>query len=154
MVILMGLMSGCARKTAATGPQFQLDYSRLDTALGPLSNEERKAVSDTMELIKSGKHSLALVRLFELNERNPANSSLRILASYALLQGGNLIGAFEEAEKAHKAADGNSYKCWFMAKVALLNGKPEVCARELGHVKGVGDMPVEAAQLEKEMRGN
>jgi len=153
-VLAMGLASGCARKSAATGPQFQLDYARLDSALGPLTSDDRKAVSDTVELIKSGNHSLALVRLFELNDRNPANSSLRILASYALLQGGNLVGAFEQAEKAHKASDGTSYKCWFMAKVALLNGKPEVCVRELGHVKSVGDMPAEAAQLEKEMNAN
>jgi Flp pilus assembly protein TadD len=108
-------------------------------------------VGDAIALIRNDEHVLALARLSSLKQANPQNSSLRILASYALLQVGNLVGAFEEAEKAHTAPNGNSYRCWFLAKVALLNGKKSRCERELEHLKRIGDMAAEAAELEKEL---
>ena len=138
----------------ASADTFDLDYNRLDPAADVLSHADHDAMSDAIQLIKKGEHSLALARLSALNKSNPENSSLRILASYVLLQAGNIAGAFEEAEKAHKAPNGNSYKCWFLGKVALLNGKNAVCERELKHVHGAGDMVAEAKALEAELAKN
>jgi hypothetical protein len=67
---------------------------------------------------------------------------------------GNLVGAFEEAKKAESAPNGNSYKCWFLAKVAVLAGDRKVCRRELKHVKQAGDMVAEVTALERELKGN
>jgi len=132
---------------------FELDMGKLEGSFGSLTSADHKAVQDAVGLIKDGQHSLALVRLFELNDRNPENSSLRILASYALLQAGNLAGAFDEAQKAHEVKDQNAYKCWYLGKVALLNGKKEVCQREIGHVHGSGNQ-AGADELRKEMSSN
>jgi len=135
------------------GPdKFALRFDRLEPALDVLSAADRDTVSDAINLIKSGENVLALSRLSSLKQASPKNSSLRILAAYALLQTGNALGAFEEAEKAHDAPDGNSYKCWFLAKVALLSGKRAVCERELEHVRGAADMVAEAKQLERELK--
>lgn len=131
-----------------------LKYERLNPAIDLLNDSDRNVVRDAISLLKRGDHLLALSRLAAIKEQNPDNSSLRILASYALLQAGNLLGAFEEAEAAHKAPNGNSYKCWFLAKVSLLAGNKESCRRELEHVKKAGDMMAEVRQLEKEMEKN
>ena len=133
---------------------FDLNYERLEPAVDTLKHADRDAVNDAVELIKQGEHSLALARLSSLNKNHPENSSLRIFASYVLLQAGNIAGAFEEAEKAHKAPNGNSYKCWFLGKVALLHGKHALCERELKHVQGAGDMVAEAKALEAELSKN
>lgn len=132
---------------------FDLNYSRLEGALNQLSSGDRIAVDDAIRLVRDGEHSLALARLSELNTANPANSSLRILASYALVLAGNLVGAFAEAEKAHDAPNGDSYKCWFFAKIALLNGKTDQCERELEHVRKAGDMIAEVQAIEAELAG-
>ncbi len=148
-VVLLGfLMLGAGPRVGT----FDLDYGRLAGPINELSEGERDAVADAIRLMKQGRHLLALSRLSALNQSNPRNSSLRILASYALLQTGNLLGAFREAEKAHETPEKNSYKCWFLAKVALLNGKTALCERELEHVRNIGDMPAEAAELEKELK--
>ena len=131
-------------------PGFDLDYARLSGPLGELSGADRDTVRDTIELIKQGEHTLALNRLSSLNQSNPQNSSLHILASYALLQAGNLVSAFGEAEKAHATPDRTSYKCWFLAKVAMLNGNKSVSEREVHHVEGAGDMVAQAKELERE----
>ncbi len=133
---------------------FDLNYDRLRGALNEITGSDQDTVSDAINLIKKGEHVLALSRLSSLKQTNPNNSSLRILAAYALLQAGNLLGAFDEAEKAHDAPNGNSYKCWFLAKVALLNGKKTICERELEHIRSAGDMVSEARQLEKELKKN
>ena len=145
LLFVPGLL--CAGNTG-----FELKYESLTGALGVLKDTDRGAVSQAIEYIKQGQNSLALARLAELNQNNPGNSSLRILASYALLQVGNMIGAFEEAQKAESAANGNAYKCWFLAKVALLAGKSAVCEREVGHLKKAGAMTAEVRQLETEMK--
>jgi Flp pilus assembly protein TadD len=119
-----------------------------------LGASDRNVVRDAISLLKRGDHLLALSRLTAIKDQNPDNSSLRILASYALLQAGNLLGAFEEAEAAHNASNGNSYKCWFLAKVSLLAGNKESCRRELDHVKKAGDMVAEVRELEKELKKN
>ena len=136
------------------GQEFPLRYERLEGALAELSESERSSVNQAIVLIRRGEHSLALVRLTALNRGRPQNSSLRILASYAFLQLGNLVGAFEEAKQAHASAGGNSYKCWFLAKVALLHGKKDVCERELEHVRQAGDMAAEAELLARELTKN
>jgi hypothetical protein len=139
---------------ADSSEKFDLNFGRLESALEVLSAAERDTVSDSINLIKSGENVLALSRLSSLKQQSPQNSSLRILAAYALLQAGNALGAFEEAEKAHAAPDGNSYKCWFLAKVALISGKRAVCERELEHIKGAGDMVAEVKQLERDLKKN
>ena len=136
----------------AAGGSFNLDYDRLQVGLNSLDDSDRGAVDGAIKLIKGGEHSLALARLSALNQHAPENSSLRILASYVLLQVGNLVGAFEEAEKAHQTPNSNVYTCWFLARVALLNGKTTICKRELEHVKKSGQMVAERKQLEKEMQ--
>lgn len=144
----------CGIAFADTPTEFDLKFERLQPAIDTLSVAEREAVADAISLIKRGENVLALSRLSGLKQRRPNNSSVRILASYALLQVGNLLGAFEEAEKAHDAPDGNSYKCWFLAKIALMNGKSAICERELDHVHSAGDMVGEARELEEELKRN
>jgi len=157
---LLGLLgAGCATDTklresagALARPGFELDYGRLSGPLAKLPPPDQNAVHDAIRLIKDGDHALALARLSSLmDQKNPQNSSLRILASYALLQAGNLLGAFQEAEKAHEAPGGGMYACWFLGKVALLNGNKEVSERELRHLKRAGGMAAETDELEKEI---
>jgi len=130
-----------------------LRMERLADSLNLLRSEDRAVVEEAVELIRKGENTLALGRLTALNAANPQNSSLRILTAYALLQAGNFLGAFDEAAKAEKAPDGNSYKCWFLAKVALLAGDKTVCKREIKHVKSMGDMAADVKALEKELKG-
>ena len=129
-----------------------LRMDRLADSLNLLRGEDRAVVEQVLDLIRKGENTLALGRLTALNTANPQNSSLRILSAYALLQAGNFLGAFDEAAKAEKAPDGNSYKCWFLAKVALLAGDKSACKRELKHVKSVGDMAADVKALEKELK--
>jgi hypothetical protein len=130
---------------------FDLRWDRLVAAIGLLPEGDRPSVDQAIALIKKGEHGAALLRLSELNRSSPSNSSLRMLTAYAMLQAGNLLGALQEAEQAHEAPNGNSYKCWLYSKIALLTGKPELCRRELDHVKKVGDLPKEAKSLEQEL---
>jgi predicted Zn-dependent protease len=125
---------------------------RLADALGLLPEADQKSVDEVIALIQKGDNDSALKRLNDLNKSNPENSSLRVLTGYAMLRLGNVLGALEQADKAHEAPNGNSYKCWFYSKVALLNGQTELCKRELNHVKKNGDLPAEARDLEKELR--
>ncbi len=130
---------------------FDLRWDRLVAAIGLLPDGDRPSVDQAIALIKKGEHGAALLRLTELNRGSPNNSSLRLLTAYAMLQAGNLLGALQEAEQAHEAPNGNSYKCWIYSKIALLTGKQDLCKRELGHVKKVGDLPKEAKALEQEL---
>jgi len=141
---------------AATIPAatLELDYEQLQGSLNQLSGGDRDIVNDAIELVKNGEYSLAVARLSALNRSNPDSSSLRILASYALVLAGNVVGAFDEAEKAHEASDGSSYRCWFLAKIALLNGKPSICEREIEHLRAIGAMAAEAQALETELESN
>lgn len=148
LVFFSLLIAGAVRGEAET---FTLDYDRLSGAIEDLNGADRNIVSDAIKLIQRGEHVLALNRLSSLKERNPGNSSVRVLASYALLQAGNLLGAFDEAKRAHEGPKGNSYVCWFLAKVALLNGQRAVCERELEHLRKDSNMRAEAEQLEREL---
>ena len=132
--------------------EFDLRFDKLVDALQLLPDADRESVNGVISMIKRGAHQEALQRLKVLNGGNPENSSLRLMTAYALLQVGNALGALQEADKAHEASNGNSYKCWFYSKVALLNGQSEACKRELSHVKKAGDMPEEVKALEKEMK--
>jgi hypothetical protein len=131
---------------------FDLQFDRLAAAVTNLNSDDRHAVDEAIQLIKKGDDNLALVRLNALNDRYPTNSSLRILTAYALLELGNMVGAFDNAKMGEAAPDGNSYKCWFYAKVAWLSGKDAVCKREIGHLKKVGDMPNEVRALEVDVQ--
>jgi Flp pilus assembly protein TadD len=131
---------------------MDLHFDRLASALTLLTDSDRKIVGEAVQLIREGEHVGALARLSALAQTNPNNSSLRILTAYAQLQLGNLTGAFDEAKRAHEAPNGNSYKCFFLAKLALLTGDKATCQRELDHVKRVGDMKQDARQLEGELK--
>ena len=65
--------------------------------------------------MRVGDHALVLIRLAQLNSKNPQNSALRILTTYTQVQLPNLAVAFEEATKAEGAPNGNSYKCFSLA---------------------------------------
>jgi hypothetical protein len=130
---------------------FSLSFDRLLDPLNMLNSQDRMSVDQAIRLIRSGEHAAALVELASLNQSNPKNSSLRILAAYAELQLGNLLGAYEDAKKGESAPNGNSYKCYFLSKLALLNGKYSVCKHELKHVQRAGEFPAEAAQLKAEL---
>ena len=156
-ILLLACGAGTPPPAASTRDaalDFSLDYERLAGPLAKLEDADRDAVQDSIGLIQNGEHTLALSRLASLNEKNPRNTSLHILTSYALLQAGNLVGAFEEAEKAHEAPDRIAYKCWFLGKVALLAGRRAVSEREVKHLHAVGDMLAEARQLESEIEKN
>ncbi len=153
LILFLPLALGAlAPNVAAAG--FDLRFDRLADALGLLPEADQKQVNQVVELIRKGDDKAALDKLNELNKANPENSSLRVLTGYAMLRLGNALGALEQADKAHESPNGyGSYKCWFYAKIALINGQSEACKRELGHVKKAGDMPDEAKALEKELKG-
>jgi Flp pilus assembly protein TadD len=131
---------------------FDLRFDRLTDAVRLLPDADQSAVDNTIQLIRQGDHSGALERLSELNRKNPENSSLRILTAYAMLQLGNLAGAFDQANRAHEASNGGSYRCWFFAKVAFLTGQTAVCERELKHARNAGDLPEEVKSLQQDLK--
>jgi Flp pilus assembly protein TadD len=133
-------------------PTMELQFDRLTSALTLLNDADRKVVDEAAQLIREGEHAAALARLSTLTHSNPDNSSLRILMAYAQLQLGNLTGALDEAKKAHEAPNGNSYRCYFLAKIAFLTGDTVTCRRELNHAKNAGDMPEEVRQLQNDLK--
>jgi Flp pilus assembly protein TadD len=137
---------------APPAPAMDLKFDRLASALTLLSDSDRKIVDEAAQMIREGEHAGALARLSALTHANPDNSSLRILIAYAQLQLGNLTGALDEAKKAHDAPNGNSYRCYFLAKIAFLTGDNITCRRELNHAKNAGDMPDEVRQLQNEIK--
>jgi hypothetical protein len=148
LISLLTLPSVCAEASGV-----KLDQSRLVGPLTLLGEDDQKIVDGAIRLIRSGDHALALLRLAELNSRNPQNSSLRILTAYTQLQLANLIGAFDEATKAEAAPNGDSYKCFFLARIALLKGRLPICRRELEHAEKAGEIKdAELKRLEKELK--
>lgn len=139
---------------AAPALDFELRLDRLSEAFQLLPEADRGTVDEVLALLKKGDHQEALKRLNVLNRMNPENSSLRVLTAYGLLQVGNLLGAFDEARKAEKASNGNAYKCWFLSKVALINGDTMACRRELNHVKGSKDkgLQQEVKQVQNQLK--
>jgi Flp pilus assembly protein TadD len=148
-LLVMCLAIMLPQTNAAT---FDLRLDRLADSFKLLQETDRASVDEVVGLIKMGDHSGALARLQELNQRNPQNSSLRVLTAYTMLQLGNLVGAFDQARQGEATPGKDSYKCWVLAKIALLNGDDAVCKRELKHVRKVGDMPEEAKSLEAEIK--
>ena len=156
-VCKLGGLLLCATGLALAAPpqttsMMDLHFDRLASALTLLTDADRKVVDQAAQLIREGENSGALARLSALTNTNPQNSSLRILIAYAQLQLGNLTGALDEAKKAHDAPNGNSYRCYFLAKIAFLTGDKVTCRRELSHAKNAGDMPNEVRQLENEVK--
>lgn len=146
-----------AAMIAAAGPPptsggMELQFDRLTSALTLLTDSDRHIVAEAVQLIREGEHAGALAKLSTLTHSNPDNSSLRILMAFAQLQLGNLTGALDEAKKAHDAPNGNSYRCYFLARVAFLNGDTATCRRELNHTKNAGDMPDEVKQLQNDLK--
>lgn len=145
-------VAGLALAAPPPAPTIDLRFDRLTSALTLLSDTDRKIVDQSVQLIREGEHVGALARLSALAQTNRENSSLRILIAYVQLQLGNLTGAFDEAKKAHDAPNGNSYRCYFLAKLALLTGDKVTCQRELNHVKNAGDMNEDVRQLEGDLK--
>lgn len=131
---------------------LDLRFDRLQEAFRLLPESDRGQVDEIIGLLKQGSHKEALSRLEELNRQFPSNSSLRVMTAYALLNLGNVLGAFEEADRAHDAPNGNPYKCLFFSKVALLAGKHEACKRELQHAKVNKEQPKEVREIEMELK--
>ncbi|HTQ58032.1 MAG TPA: hypothetical protein VMI94_26385 [Bryobacteraceae bacterium] len=152
----VGVLFVCGAVVASAAPPatspVDLRVDRLASALTLLNDADRKVVNDSIQLIREGENAGALARLSTLTHSNPENSSLRILIAYAQLQLGNLAGAFSEAKKAHDAPNGNSYRCYFLARIAFLTGDKVTCRRELNHVKNAGDMPNDVRQLESDLK--
>jgi Flp pilus assembly protein TadD len=149
---LLGILLLAPLANSLQCAELDLRMDRLQDSINLLGSTDKAAVEQAVALIRKGENTLALARLSALNNAHPDNSSLRILSAYALLQVGNFLGAFDEAQKAEKAPNGNSYKCWFLGKVALLAGDKAVCKREIKHVKSVGDMAADVHALEKELK--
>lgn len=155
----LGVLFLCAASLALAAPPpappaagMDLRFDRLASALTLLNDADRKIVDEAAQLIREGENVGALARLSSLTHSNPDNSSIRILLAYAQLQLGNLTGALDEAKKAHEADNGNSYRCYFLAKIAFLTGDKVTCKRELNHAKNAGDMPAEVRQLENDVK--
>jgi len=152
----LSLILICAATLALAAPPpapgMELRFDRLASALTLLSDSDRKIVDEAAQLIREGENVGALARLSTLTQSNPNNSSLRILMAFAQLQLGNLTGALDEAKKAHEAPNGNSYRCYFLAKIAFLTGDTVTCRRELNHAKNAGDMPEEVRQLQNDLK--
>ena len=132
---------------------FTLRFERLAEALAGLKEADRSTVKRAIESIKKGENTVALTQLSALTRNYPMNSSLRILTAYVLLQTGNLLGAFDEARKAETAQDWNSYKCWFLAKIAFIAGDNAVCKRELAHARQDKSAAEDVRALELELNG-
>jgi predicted Zn-dependent protease len=137
---------------AAAEPQLKL--KRLRPSLASLTRGERGTVDRAVALIRKGEHTAALAQLTELTRDNPNNSAVRVVLAYALLQAGNLAGAFQHATQAEAAPDHNSYVCLFLARVAWLVGDTEACRRELGHVRAAGTDRGDADALERQLARN
>lgn len=152
ILISTATLAVAAPPPAPPAPAMDLRFDRLTSALTLLSDADRKVVDQAAQLIRQGENAAALARLSTLIHSNANNSSLRILIAYAQLQLGNLTGAFDEAKKAHDAPNGNSYRCYFLAKIAFLTGDNVTCRRELNHVKNAGDMPAEVRQLQDDVK--
>lgn len=152
LVFLCAATLALAAPPPAPAPAIELRFDRMASALTLLSDSDRKIVDEAAQLIREGEHAGALARLSALTHANPDNSSLRILIAYAQLQIGNLTGALDEAKKAHEAPNGNSYRCYFLAKIAFLTGDNGTCRRELNHAKNAGDMPDEVRQLQNDLK--
>ncbi|HLY20654.1 MAG TPA: hypothetical protein VKR61_25680 [Bryobacteraceae bacterium] len=150
--VLLLFGAGLAAAAPPAAPAMDLRFDRLASALTLLSDADRKIVDEAAQLIRDGQNVGALARLSALTHSNPENSSLRILMAYAQLQVGNLTGALDEAKKAHDAPNGNSYRCYFLAKIAFLTGDKVTCKHELNHARNAGDMPEEVKQLENDVK--
>jgi len=141
-----------AHAAPQAAPAFTLRFDRLASALTLLNDHDRAVVDQAAALIREGENAAALARLSTLTQSNPRNSSLRILIAYAQLQLGNLAAALTQAKEAHDAPNGNSYRCYFLAKVAWLAGDKATCRRELQHVKNAGDMPEAVRELQTDLK--
>ena len=130
---------------------FELKFNNLKPSLSRLSPEETKIVDRSIGLIRKGENTLALAQLSTLSKANPSNSALQVLMSYALLQIGNKLGAFDAAKQAEASPDHTGYVCYFFAKVAFLTGDSATCKREIAHVKSLGLHKKEIKELESEV---
>ncbi|MBX9601209.1 MAG: hypothetical protein K2X35_09400 [Bryobacteraceae bacterium] len=129
-------------------PELRLDL--LGAPLAKLSAADRRVLDEAVGLIRKGDHTLALARLSALKNGNPNNGALRVVASYALLQAGNLLGAFDEARKADSRENTSGYICLFLGKVALLTGNTAACDRELKHLANSSELAREVSELRRE----
>lgn len=148
--LILTLLLGSAAQAGAIS--FDLNFDRLQEAFRLIPDSDKGAVDEVIALVKRGDHKEALARLNALNKQFPDNSSLRVLTAFALVNLGNYLGAFEEADRAHDSPNGNPYKCLFYSKVALLAGRTEACKRELQHAKDNKEQPKEIKAIEAELK--
>jgi Flp pilus assembly protein TadD len=129
---------------------FNLRFDLLSPALGTLSKPDRIKLDTAINLIRRGEHLAAFAPLTDITKSNPKNGSVRVILAYTMLQLGNLAGAFDHANKAEKHAE-SSYVCAFLARVAALTGKPQVCERELKHISADPAMAAEAKEIRTQL---
>ena len=149
-VLLSLPLAAAVPAAGAQASPFNLRFDLLTPSLGSLSSVERMKLDTAIDLIRRGEHLAAFVPLAELSKSNPKNSSLRVILAYTMLQLGNLAGAFDNAMKAEKT-HGSSYVCAFLARVAAIAGKSQVCERELNHISGDPNMAGEAQEIRAQL---
>jgi predicted Zn-dependent protease len=140
---------------AASAPaaNFDLKIESLSNALKGLTVEDRRTLDESLTLIRRGEHGLAVSRLTQLSKKNPQSAGAKVVLAYALLNAGNLLGAFGHAKDAEEAAH-DSYVWLFLARVAFLTGDTAACKREIKHVQASGQHSSEVAELLEELKQN
>jgi hypothetical protein len=116
-VILRAAVLTLVSFATAAAADFSLQFDQLTNFFDRLSAMERTTLDDSIGLLKSGDHSLALIKLKGLTQANSTNAGVRVLLAYALLTAGIQLGAFDEAKRAEKDGQ-DSYVCLFLAKLA------------------------------------
>jgi Flp pilus assembly protein TadD len=131
--------------------KVELNLGHLSPSLRNLKRADQTTIERAVTLIKKGQHTAAFAQLTEISRAHPNNSAVRVVLAYALLQAGNLAGAFDQAQQAEAASDHTSYACLFLARIAYLIGDTAVCRRELDHVIGSGEHVAEAKRIERDL---
>jgi Flp pilus assembly protein TadD len=144
MKLLILLLLAAALQSAPV----DLPLKGLSEPLQTLTNPQRKTLDRSIALIRRGEHLAALSVLQEMAKNTPGSSAVRVVLSYALVQAGNIAGAFDEARIAEGAPDHNSYVCVFLAKIALLAGDASTCRREIEHARPTGKHQKDIKEIE------
>ena len=127
---------------------IELPLKSISEPMRALPDAQRRTLDRAISLVRRGEHLAALSVLQEMAKSTPGSSAVRVVLSYALLQAGNVAGAFDEARLAESAPDRNSYMCVFLAKIALLAGDTSTCKREIEHARSTGKHGKEVKELE------
>jgi hypothetical protein len=148
---LICVLAGARLVPAQGSASFPLRFDLLAASLASLPSNERQRIDSAIGLIRKGEHLAALAPLLEVTRSNPQVSGARVVLAYAMLQAGNLAGAFEHARQAEKSSDRTTYVCLFLARLAALVGNTDVCRRELKHISGDAQLRADAQDVERQL---